>query len=43
MNPLAQNNPYLPRSLTKLNVFFITLEMLNGRLQNYFTKPKKKV
>jgi hypothetical protein len=35
MNPFTQNNPYPFYSLTKLN-FFITLEMLNGMLQNLF-------
>jgi hypothetical protein len=35
MNPLTQNNLYLFRSSTKLNVF-VGLEMLNERLQNYF-------
>jgi len=40
MNPLTQNNPYLPHFLTTLNVF-CTLEVLNGRLENLFQQQKK--
>jgi hypothetical protein len=41
MNPFTQSNTYLPHSFTKLNVFFVALEMLDGRLQIVFQQQKQ--